>query len=83
LGEDIVSRYRFWGILMTATADFFRSRLDGMVDQKHPLVVLSKRSPWAGIEQTLAPRFARTVRPGQKMLSSAPQLGSGKCSNAR
>jgi hypothetical protein len=39
--------YRFWGILLTDTADFFRSRLDGMVDHKHPLVVLSKRLPWA------------------------------------
>jgi transposase, IS5 family len=54
---------------MTDTADFFRSRLDGMVDHKHPLVVLSRRLPWAGIEQTLAPRFAPTVRPGQKMLT--------------
>jgi hypothetical protein len=31
---------------MTETLDFFRARLDGMVDAKHPLVVLSKRLPW-------------------------------------
>jgi transposase, IS5 family len=52
---------------MTDTADFFRSRLEGMVDHKHPLVVLSKRLPWAGIEQTLAPHFVRKARPGSKL----------------
>jgi transposase, IS5 family len=52
---------------MTDTADFFRSRLDGMVDHKHPLVVLSKRLPWAAIEQTLAPHFTRKARPGTKL----------------
>lgn len=48
---------------MADTADFFRARLDGMVDHKHPLVVLSKRLPWAAIEQALAPHFARQARP--------------------
>lgn len=52
---------------MADTADFFRARLDGMVDLRHPLVVLSKRLPWAAIEQTLAPHFARKARPGQKL----------------
>ena len=54
---------------MTDTADFFRARLDGMVDDKHPLVVLSKRLPWAAIEQTLAPHFARKSRSGSKVLT--------------
>jgi Transposase domain (DUF772) len=48
---------------MAATADFFRARLDGMVDHRHPLVVLSKRLPWAALEQALAPHFARQPRP--------------------
>ena len=52
---------------MADTADFFRARLDGMVDSRHPLVVLSKRLPWATIEQGLVPHFARTDRPGQKL----------------
>ncbi len=52
---------------MADTADFFRARLDGMVDPRHPLVVLSKRLPWATIEQALAPHFARKARPGQKL----------------
>ena len=52
---------------MADTADFFRARLDGMVDSRHPLVVLSKRLRWATIEQALVPHFARTDRPGQKL----------------
>ena len=54
---------------MTDTADFFRARLDGMVDAKHPLVVLSKRLPWATIEHVLTPHFARKARPGSKVAS--------------
>jgi transposase, IS5 family len=52
---------------MTDTADFFRARLDEMVDRNHPLVVLSKRLPWSAIEQALAPHFARKSRPGLKI----------------
>ncbi len=55
---------------MTDTADFFRARLDEMVDIKHPLVVLSKRLPWGAIEQALAPHFARKPRPGEKISAS-------------
>jgi transposase, IS5 family len=57
---------------MSDTADFFRARLDEMVDPKHPLVVLSKRLPWGAIEQALAPHFARKARPGLKI--AAPDL---------
>ena len=59
---------------MADTADFFRARLDGMVDPRHPLVVLSKRLPWATIEQALTPHFTRKDRPGQK-LPNADLLG--------
>ena len=52
---------------MTETADFFRARLDEMVDHSHPLVWLSKRLPWGAIEQALAPHFARKARPGLLM----------------
>ena len=51
---------------MSDTADFFRARLDEMVDIKHPLVVLSKRLPWGAIEQALAPHFIRKARPAEK-----------------
>jgi transposase, IS5 family len=57
---------------MSGTADFFRARLDEMVDRNHPLVVLSKRLPWGAIEQALAPHFARKPRPGEKI--SVPDL---------
>jgi IS5 family transposase len=45
-----------------STPDFFRARLDGMVDPRHPLVVLTGRLPWAQIEQVLAPHSDRKAR---------------------
>jgi transposase, IS5 family len=62
----------FWGICISDTADFYRARLNGMVDSQHPLVVLSTRLLWAAIEQALAPNFQRKVRPGVTV--SAPDL---------
>jgi IS5 family transposase len=47
------------------TADFFRPRLVEMIDLRHPLAVLASRLPWAHIESTLAPYFARRVRAGR------------------
>jgi IS5 family transposase len=41
-----------------ATDDFFRARLDGMEDMRHPLAVLASRMPWSQIESALAPAFA-------------------------
>ena len=29
------------------TDDFFRSRLDGMIDPRHPLAVLGDKLPWS------------------------------------
>ncbi len=51
-----------------STADFFRSRLDAMIDMRHPLVVLSGRLPWARIEAALAPKFERQDRASQQMV---------------
>ncbi len=48
-----------------ATDDFFRARLDQMIDLRHPLAVLAGRMPWAQIESALAPAFARKSRSGQ------------------
>ena len=48
-----------------ATDDFFRSRLDQMIDLSLPLAVLSRRMPWAQIDATLAPHFARSTRSGK------------------
>jgi IS5 family transposase len=48
-----------------ATDDFFRARLDGMVDMRHPLAVLASRMPWSQIESALAPAFAHKDRKGR------------------
>jgi transposase, IS5 family len=45
-----------------ATDDFFRARLDSMIDLRHPLVVLGTKLPWAAIEAALAPKFAHEER---------------------
>ncbi len=48
-----------------ATDDFFRARLDQMIDMRHPLAVLATRMPWAEIESSLAPLFAHRLRQGR------------------
>ena len=47
------------------TDDFFRARLDQMIDLHHPLAVLANRLPWPDIEAALAPAFERKNRQGQ------------------
>ena len=49
------------------TADFFRNRLDQMIDLRHPLAVLSDGVPWQELEASLAHRFARQVRAGKRV----------------
>ena len=49
---------------MTQTADFFRARLDAMIDLRHPLAVLATRLPWAQLEASLAPIWRREPREG-------------------
>jgi len=49
-----------------STPDFFRARLDGMIDLNHPLAVLGRRMPWVEIEKSLAPLFARKARMGRQ-----------------
>lgn len=50
-----------------ATTDFFRARLDAMIDLGHPLAVLSTRMPWLQIELNLAPAFAHRNRLGRSV----------------
>ncbi len=50
-----------------ATEDFFRARLDHMIDLRHPLVVLASRMPWQQIEASVAHLFSRKARAGQAM----------------
>ena len=47
-----------------ATDDFFRSRLDHMIDLRHPLAVLASRMPWQEIEARVAQMFSRKGRAG-------------------
>jgi IS5 family transposase len=46
------------------TADFFRARIDAMINLNDPLAVLATRLPWDQIEAALAPIFARQDRAG-------------------
>ena len=55
---------------MSITADFFRNRLDQMIDLRHPLAVLANRMPWQEIQASLAHLFARQVRAGKKIEDS-------------
>lgn len=57
------------------TPDFFRSRLDQMIDMRHPLAVLANRLPWTDIEASLAPMLARQARP-TKWVTSQDLLGA-------
>jgi transposase, IS5 family len=48
---------------MTAqTPDFFRARLDAMIDLRHPLAVLATRLPWAALTATISPLLAKAAR---------------------
>lgn len=47
-----------------ATDDFFRARLDQMIDMRHPLAVLAQRMPWSQLEAALAPLLAHRDRAG-------------------
>jgi IS5 family transposase len=49
------------------TDDFFRNRLDQMIDLRHPLAVLANRMPWQEIEASLAQRWARQVKAAKKI----------------
>ena len=56
---------RFLRDLQYEHTGFFHSRLDTMIDLRHPLVVLSSRLPWDQIEATLALYFEHQARPLQ------------------
>jgi transposase, IS5 family len=44
------------------TPDFFRARLDAMIDLRHPLAVLATRLPWAALAATLSPLLQKAAR---------------------
>ena len=47
--------------------DFFRSRLDQMIDLRRPLPQLTLRMPWQALEASIAHLFARKARAGQRI----------------
>ena len=47
------------------TADFFRARIDAMINLSDPLAVLAQRLPWDQLETALAAKFERQARAGQ------------------
>ena len=55
--------------------DFFRNRLDQMIDLRHPLAVLANRMPWQEIEASLAQRWARQV--SRPCKTSATRINTG------
>ena len=50
-----------------ATEDFFRARLDHMIDLRQPLVVLASRLSWQQLEASLAHLLSRKARTGLAM----------------
>ena len=47
------------------TADFFRARIDAMINLNDPLAMLATRLPWTQIEASLVAKFERQERAGQ------------------
>lgn len=52
---------------MSQIDDFFRSRIDQMIDLRHPLAVLASHMPWQQIEASLAENFKRQVKAGKEI----------------
>ncbi len=67
------------------TDDFFRK--DQMIDLRHPLAVLANRMPWQEIKASLALRWAREVKAGNKiedldLFGPVSVVAGGSISNA-
>ncbi len=55
--------------------DFFRSRIDAIINLNDPLAVLATRLPWGQIEAAVAAKFEHQNRVGQ-VLQSEDMLGT-------
>ena len=55
--------------------DFFRSRIDAMINLNDPLAVLASRLPWSQIEAAVAAKFEHQHRAGQ-ILPSQDMFGT-------
>jgi len=58
-----------------STDDFFHSRLNQMIDLRHPLAVLASRMHWQKIEASLTHRFARSAK-ADKQIEDIDLLGA-------
>ena len=72
---------------MTNPADFFRARIDAMIDMRNPLAVLATRMPWQQIESAIAPHLKRPVRTGRHTLvvdlfGTTAEIAGAGCSAA-
>ena len=54
---------------MTNPTDFFRARIDAMIDMRNPLAVLATCMPWQQIESAVDPYLKHTVRTGRHTLA--------------
>jgi len=45
--------------------DFFRSRIDAMINMNDPLAVLATRLPWRQLEEAVATKFEHQNRTGE------------------
>jgi IS5 family transposase len=54
-------------LMDSGTEDFFRLRLDHMIDLRHALAVLASRMPWQEIEASVAHLFSRKVKAGKTL----------------
>lgn len=50
-----------------ATDDFFRTRLDQMIDLRQPLAVLASHMPWQALEARVSQTFSRRAHTGQPL----------------
>ena len=69
------------------TADFFRARIDAMINLSDPLAVLTRRLPWDQIEAAMLAKFEREDRAGrllegQDMFGATQVLEGAGVSNA-
>ena len=55
--------------------DFFRGRIDAMINLNDPLAVLATRLPWKQIESAVAAKFEDQNRGGQ-VLKSKDMFGA-------
>jgi response regulator of citrate/malate metabolism len=55
--------------MLMATNDFSRSRLDQMINLRHPLAVLSQKMPWGMLVESLRPVFEHRDRKGRQFFT--------------